>query len=185
MLFHTSSNKGIRILEPNKSTHGRSYVYALSSKVASMIFGVNHSDFDFIIDESSEGIPRISECYPGGFDEIFINKSCSVYAIKESGFQKGLTGWEPEYVSSRSTRVLDEDVIHNLHARLVKESQDGNLIIRQYSYNKEYIDMIRDHITDRLVRFNIVNSNNIDPVIQQRYGSLIRELRSQSTNYKL
>ena len=177
MLYHVSSTSNLKILVPRISTHGKAYVYAIENVVTAMLFGAKHSDFDFIIDTRNDGRPRLSECYEGGFERIFKDKTCSIYTVDRNGFKKGITGWSPEYVSENRVRILKEDHVRDLHNRLMLEEEQGNLSIRTFEDTSEYKTEIENHIKDRLIRFNIVNSNCIDPMILSRYGYLIDEIR--------
>ena len=39
MLYHASSEAGLRLLEPHISTHGKAYVYAINNKITALCFG--------------------------------------------------------------------------------------------------------------------------------------------------
>ena len=54
------------------------------------------------MDVDAEGKPVIWECCPGAFQKVYQGKGCSVYEVDDSGFQSGVTGWEPELAGGRS-----------------------------------------------------------------------------------
>ncbi|GAB6107987.1 hypothetical protein [Fusibacter bizertensis] len=177
MLYHVSRKNNLKILEPNVSTHGKAYVYAIENIVTAMLFGAPQDDFDFIIDVNNYGVPRITECYKDGFRSVYKGQSCSIYTLNRQGFKNGITGWSPEFVSENRVRVLKEEHVEDLFNRLIIEEQQENLIVRRYENNEEYELEIENHITDRLIRFNMVNCRNIDERILSRYGNIIDKLR--------
>ncbi len=175
MLYHTSSKGGIKVLQPHISSHKKPYIYALNNMVTSLIFGANHSDFDFIIDEEN-GIPVIFECYPKAFEEIFKGKSCYIYEVHEKGFKNNITGWEPEFVSENPVKTEKEAYISDLYAKLIEEENRGNLKINFYEDTKEYKQIIKEHIEDRLIRFNMLSTAKENPKLMKYFSDIIINL---------
>lgn len=156
ILYHVSAVPGLRTLRPSQSSHQRPYVYAVDILSLGLLFGAKKDDFDFLLDVNSRGIPLVCECYPGAFERIYRGKSCSVYEVEQDGFQKGITGWEPEWVSEREARVLRESTVPDLYVRLLEEERNERLVIRRYSQEQEYKKMIAGHLVDRLIRFDLL-----------------------------
>lgn len=155
MLYHVSPEAGLKTIRPHTSSHNKAYVYALRNLVAGLLFGVKHDDFDFIISTDENDIPIICECYPGALEKTFKGKSCSVYIVDESGFQDGLTSWEPELVCEREVEVITETIIEDVYQRLLEEEQKHMLKVSRYEFNDEYRGKIASHIVDRLIRFDV------------------------------
>lgn len=84
-----------------------------------------------------------------------ITKSCSIYEVKDEGFQRGMTGWSSELVCENEAEVVNEIVIEDLYQRLLEEEQKGNLKIHRYDFCEEYRKKISSHIVDRFIRFEI------------------------------
>ena len=139
---------------------------------------VSESDFDFIISTDESDNPIIYECYPDAFKKIYQGKSCSVYVVDDEGFQRGLTSWEPEFVSEKEVEVISEIVIEDLYQRLLEEEHNGNLKMFRYEFNDEYRKKIASHITDRFIRFEIDLSNCIEKDIRfaTYYKDIIKAL---------
>lgn len=175
MLYHISKTTGLKILKPQVSTHKKPYVYAVENVVTGLLFGAQHDDFDFIINEEN-GIPVITECYPNAFQSVFQGKSCSIYEIPEERFLRGMTSWSPELVSENEVSVVREISVGDLYLRLLDEETRGNLIIRRYEDSAEYKHLVSEHIADRLIRFDLVYSEN--EKLKQHYGKLIDALQS-------
>lgn len=174
MLYHISKTPGLTTLVPHVSTHRKAYVYALENVVLGLLFGAQKDDFDFLI-QSENDTAVITECYPDAFRQIYQNKSCSIYEVPEDGFLRGMTSWSPELVCEKEVPVLREIPVPDLYARLLEEEAKGNLILHRYADTTEYKQMISRHIVDRLIRFDMVYTENSR--IRQHYGKLIDALQ--------
>ena len=166
MLYHVSPKTGLKTIQPPISTHKKAYVYAIENMVTGILFGAKQDDFDFIISTDENDTPIIYECYPNAFKKIYQGKSCSVYAVDDKNFQRGLTSWDSEFVSEKEVEVMNEIVIEDLYQRLLEEEQNGNLKIFRYKFSDEYRKKIASHITDRFFRFEIDLSNCIEQDIR-------------------
>lgn len=155
MLYHVSSNMGLKMLYPHVSTHKKAYVYAIENMVTGLLFGTKKDDFDFIISADDNGIPAVYECYPDAFKNIYQDKKCSVYVVEDAGFQRGLTSWSEELVCDTEVAVQEEIIISDLYERLTEEERHGNLKVYRYEFNDEYRKKISAHIVDRLIRFDV------------------------------
>src|SRR5574344_1520591 len=103
MYYHVSKVQNLKELEPRVGTHGKAWVYATKIPSIGLVFGAQMSDFDFITQTNEKGLLELYECYPNSFDEIYTNKSCSLYELEDSGFKGGQTQWTPEFVSENIT----------------------------------------------------------------------------------
>lgn len=176
MLYHVSPAAGLAILEPRVSTHGAAYVYALQNRAAALLFGARHDDFDFLIDEEN-GLPAVYECWPGAFEAVFRNKSCTVYTVAEDGFLQGVTGWAPEWVCPRPVAVQSGESVADLAAALEAESAAGRLALHRFGNEPAYKKLIAGHITDRLLRFDRVEAAGQDPRFQTYFAGLLAALQ--------
>lgn len=173
MLYHISQIHGLKIVEPRKSTHGKSYVYAIEDLVTGLLFGVKKDDFDFIICTDEKGKPDIYECYPKAFELRYKSKSCSVYEVDDRNFKRGQTNWEPELVSDVPVHVIKEVVIDNIYDKLLEENRNGKLNIHYYKDKLVYKAFISRHIVDRLIRFDAFHLIKKDERFQLYYSKII------------
>lgn len=155
MLYHVSPEKGLKTIKPHISSHKKAYVYAIENMVTGLLFGVRMDDFDFMILTDDDGIPSVYECYPDALPKVYEGKTCSVYMVDDSGFQRGMTSWSAELVCDKEVEVIRELVIDDLYKRLLEEEQDGRLHIFRYEFCDEYRKKIAKHIVDRLIRFEL------------------------------
>lgn len=179
MLYHVSSTSGIKVLEPKKSSHGEAYVYALKNLTTALLFGAKKDDFDFLMDENEQGIPVIYECYPKAFETVYKGKSCSIYELSEDGFIAGMTNWEPELVSTNPVAVLNEIRVDDLYERLLYEAKQGKLIIHYFQDELSYKKIVSEHIVDRLIRWDLLESDIIyrDKRFSAYFADLIKALK--------
>ena len=63
----------------------------------------------------------------GCIKKIYQGKSCSVYLVDEKDFQRGLTSWNPEFVSEKEVEVISEIVIDDMYQRLLEEEHNGKV----------------------------------------------------------
>ena len=174
MLYHVSKTSDLKIIEPRKSTHKIAYVYAIENINTALLFGAKKDDFDFILYET-DGKPVVYECYKDAFKEIYSKKSCSIYELNDEGFMRNVTGWEPELVSENPAVVVKETKIDDLYRHLIDEVEAGNIILNLYENSKEYKSMISNHILDRIIRFEILDSKVPDK-LYAKFPKLIAQL---------
>ena len=185
LLYHVSEVCGLTVLKPKVSSHGKAYVYAIENLVAGLLFGAKWDDFDFLMTNDEAGRPVLYECYLDAFEGKYAGKSCSVYEVEEAGFQKGVTGWEPELVCEREVPVQREVAIDDLHDRLLVEEIQGNLILHRYRDEIPYKRRIAEHIVDRLIRFDALGRLETDERFRKHYGRIIGALRAAMDGHLL
>ena len=178
MLYHVSPTAGLRLLQPRLSSHGRPYVYALENPVTALLFGAPKDDFDFLMDQDAGGVPQVWECYPGALERVYQGKSCSIYTLEEEGFQRGITGWEPELVCCAPVPVREEKRIADLYACLTERAKQGELMLHRYQDEPAYKRLISQHIVDRLIRFDALKHLETDPRFQKYYRPIILALEA-------
>ena len=185
MLYHVSRSAGLKTLLPQTSSHGKAYVYAVDRLATGLLFGAPQDDFDLYIDNEPDGTPLVRECYPGAFEAVYRNKSCSVYEVSEQGFIKGATGWDAEYVCPEAVAVLAERPVPDLFAALEAEREKGSLVICRYSEAPAYKKLISEHIADRLIRFDALSRLETDERFQKHYKALVLALRDAMDGHLL
>lgn len=186
-LYHVSATAGLKVLRPYVSTHKMAYVYAIDNVVTGLLFGARQDDFDLMIFTDENSTPNVYECYPGAFQSVYQGKSCSIYELEDEGFQRGLTSWEPELVCGHEVEIKKEVAVADLYGRLLKEEENGAIVIYRYAFNDEYRKRISAHVIDRLIRFDVDLDNCMeqDERFSNHYGELIRALRSAMDGHLL
>lgn len=155
MLYHVSPTGGLKTLQPRVSTHGKAYVYATENMITSLLFGTKKDDFDFIICTDEKGVPVVYECYPGALEKVYRGKSCFIYRVDETDFQRGKTSWDAEQVSEKEVAVLEEIPVADMYQRLLEEEKNKMVKMHRYEHSPEYRKKIASHITVRMILFQI------------------------------
>jgi len=177
MLYHVSPTPGLTVLTPHISSHGAAYVYAIDCLATALLFGAKKDDFDFLLDVNEAGVPELWECYPHAFETIYRGKACTVYEVEATGFQQGLTGWEPEWVSTEEVPVQRAYPVENLYEALFDEVEKSRLILHQYERTPDYRRLIANHVIDRVIRLDWIERMDTDSRFQTHFSELRQSLK--------
>lgn len=173
-IYHTSKVKGLTLLEPRISTHGKAYVYGTKHVNLSLLFGgCGCGDFDGMY--GFNDIPYFYEAYPHAFYERFANQTGYVYELDPTDFLEGKTGFSAEVVSEKPVKVLSCFEIKDLYEYFMDLIAKGELDFQPYSYEEEYQNKIKEHIRDRLVRFEVYKGRNLLELCRKRFPELTKE----------
>ena len=138
VVYHGSRERGLKKLEPRKSTHGV-YVYATPSKVLALHFsGRAGDDLTYALghfDNDKKGPWELVENIPGAFEKMYSNSS-SIYSLPAVTFKDIHTGFE-EVVSEVPVDVLSEEYCENVYEGLLKAEKDGLVKIYRYPEKPE------------------------------------------------
>ena len=152
MFYHISQQKGLTELEPRASSHKQPWVYALKDSSIGLVFA-GRDGFDIKADDkftiyglTQNGVPEIYELFSGCLNEILKGKDCWIYELKDSGFKEGLTGWQPEWVSSNKTKVVGRKYVPDILKEIKKLAKKGKFIIHYYQDTPEYNKMVESRI---------------------------------------
>ena len=137
-VYHGSRVHGIKILEPQKSTHGN-YVYATSDKIIAIVMArKNGGDLIYAFGRMSKDGPYdLVERVPYAFDKMF-DTDFSLYTLDASSFKNIHTGFN-EVVSNTEVEVLKEEIYPNLKEEIEKLAIEGKIKIYRYPERPEYI----------------------------------------------
>ena len=186
-LYHVSKVPNIEVLQPKKSTHGIPYVYATSNLELGLLFGSSKSYGDFDGSYGTKnGKPYFYEAYPNALKRRFENEVCYIYEVDPTTFETGKTSFKAEVVSLEPVKVLNCKKVDDLYSYLHLLIADGKLEYKPYSESVEYVEMINEHIKDRLISFNILKNqeSQIYKFCKEKFSSLINELESSNEQNK-
>lgn len=119
-----------------------------------MLFGAPKDDFDLLIDFEN-GKPVLYECYPNALQTVYAGKKCSIYEVEETGFLKGMTGWEEELVCSVPVHVVHEEIVEDIYVQLMEAVQRNECIIHFFEQDDAYLSFIREELQERIDAFGI------------------------------
>ncbi len=174
-VYHGSIHQGLKIIRKNKSTHGKSWVYATLSKAISVIF-ISNKGSDLYYYLSGDGTENnqviLVERKEGMFKDIF-NVSGSLYTLSGKNFISGKTGWSAEVVSEFDEKVIHEEYINNVFEKLKELNNKGELKIYLYPNRPNYIPKDNSDLISKVIRWQ-KNGINID-----QFFKLYPELKEQ------
>lgn len=187
-LYHISNIPDIKILQPRKSTHGVPYVYATSNLELGLLFGSSKSygDFDGMYGTNDDK-PYFYEAYPNALKRRFENEVCYIYEVDPSTFEKGKTSFRAEVVSEKPVKVLSCLKVDDLYSHLLSLIDEGRVEYKPYKKDDlEYVEMINEHIKDRLMRFGILQNKESKyyKFCKEKFPTILDEIESNNKQRK-
>lgn len=184
-LYHVSTVPNLKVLEPRISTHGKPYVYATTNLEFALFFGGSESagDFDGIYGIKNR-IPFFYEAYIGALQRRFDGAKCYIYEVDTSTFEIDKTSFKGEAVSEKPVNVISCNEIDNLLQHLLKLNEKDKLQLHFFENTKEYKKMIDNHISDRIIRFGILDKKDsvVYKFCESHFPHLLEELNSCHKN---
>lgn len=150
IVYHGSSEHGIKRIEPKKSTHG-TYVYATPSKVLALHFSKRCGDDltyelgRFDVDEN--GPWELVENIPMALEQMYSNSS-SIYSLPAKTFKDINTGFE-EVVSEVGVDVIKEEYCESVYEGLLEAEQKGLVKIYRYPNKHSSLELDGSYILDK------------------------------------
>lgn len=156
-VYHASKNPNLTELDPNKSkhkhNHGKSFLYATTSKELAMIFSMRTTDLYTVV--SGKGTPEdpvvFVERLPGVFDR-FLHNPTTIYELSGEDFHRGGTAYDGEVVTEEKQQILGKEEIEDVYSRLIEMEKSGTVTL--YHYPDRPVDIPLDNsdlIEDRLL----------------------------------
>lgn len=175
----------IKILEPRVSTHGKAYVYATTNLNFALLFGGNESfgDFDGMYGIEN-GTPYFYETYEGALKRRFDKAECYIYEVDPQTFCEGKTSFSGEVVSESPVKTLNCEKVYNLYDYLLNLDKEGKIDLHFFENSTEYIADVEDHISDRILRFGVLNNKDgrIYKFCKERFPSILKRLEEEKQN---
>ena len=117
---------------PNKSTHGKSWVYATKDKIMSAVFlGTEGGDYTVQVGRDPEGKVFLTERFEGAF-ELRYSVSGSIYTLSSEGFLEDLTSWNEEVVNPSPVKIISEEHVNDVSKYLKESEVKGDIIISYF-----------------------------------------------------
>lgn len=156
VLYHGSKISGLKTIEPNKSTHGNSWVYATKDPVIASLFISECDDFNTAICGNGSGFYPffVVERHKDVLSKYFNGVSGSIYTIDAKNFKANLTGWSAELVSTESASVVSETKITDLLEYITDAEKKGKIKIYYYPDRPKYIPQDDSDIVAKAVEWS-------------------------------
>lgn len=175
-VYHGSTHQGLTKIKKNKSTHGKTWVYATLSKAISTIFiSTKGSDlYYYLSGDGTENNPIILvERKKDMFKDIF-NVSGSIYTLSGKNFISEKTGWSAEVISESDEDVIREEYINNVFEKLKELNEKGELKLYLYPDSPPFIPKDNSDLIPKMIRWkkrgiNIEPFFKIYPELKEKY----------------
>ena len=181
-VYHGSIHQGLKIIKRNKSTHGKSWVYATLSKAISTIFISNKGSdlYYYLSGDGTENNPvLLVERKEGMFKDIF-NVSGSLYTLSGKNFISGKTGWSAEVISESDENVIHEEHIDNVFEKLKELNDMGELKLYLYPNRPSFLPKDNSDLIPKVIRWqkrgiNIESFFKLYPELEEQYLKQLNE----------
>ena len=181
-VYHGSIHQGLKIIKRNKSTHGKSWVYATLSKAISTIFISNRGSdlYYYLSGDGTENNPvLLVERKEGMFKDIF-NVSGSLYTLSGKNFISGETGWSAEVISESDENVIHEEHIDNVFEKLKELNDMGELKLYLYPNRPPFLPKDNSDLIPKVIRWrkrgiNIETFFTLYPELKEQYLKQLNE----------
>ena len=182
-VYHASSTRGLKYLEPRESTHQQNWVYATKKIAISAMFLGNN--FDFICQTGTEkGIPHISERFEGALKHAYQEKGGVIYRLPAETFLEGKTQWSAEVVSETRVEILEEIEVKDALIFLENLAKKGELIIYKYPNKPKGFPNDKSDIIERAVDWTMKFGENTLDITEKYHPDVlentIKELKAKN-----
>lgn len=186
LVFHASSQRGLKVIEPKESTHKKAWVYATKDISTSALFMGNN--FDFICQTGIEsGKPYIFERFAGALDLAYKDKRGSIYKLNGTNFKAGHTSWSAELVSERPENVIEEISISDVLKFLYQLEMKGKLKIYQYPKTPTHVPNDKSDLVKKAVQWTIDFGNKTLDDVKKYHPDILNrvleELKKKNVKY--
>lgn len=140
-VYHGSPVGGLTHLEPRRSTHGKSWVYATKNRTIAIIHSQKWNDY--IFNESYHGQIQLelTERLPNAFEEVYKGKRSYLYYLDSANFLEGQTSFSPEVVSEKLEQILKCEVIEDTYIKLCEMAENKEVVLYRYPDRPNYIPL--------------------------------------------
>ncbi len=136
VVYHGSSKKGLKRLEPYECKHGKPYVYATKDIVTVLFFAAKGQGmFDGWIGEL-DGVPTYYEAYPNALKDRYWGKSSYCYILPADTFTNA-TGDPCEVVSETAVDIISCNEIKDVGLEFEKLEKEGKIKIVKFNTSTE------------------------------------------------
>jgi len=163
MYYHASNVKGLKVLKPHVSMHGKSWVY-FSDKKENVLIYLSNAVEKFIKDKynrplkeykkwasygfTKDGRVRIEEYYPNATELTFKGVEGYIYKVEELKDKQPLNGIKNVFVTKEETIVSDVEKIQDAYDAVLEAEKQGLIEIERYeTLSQERLQKIRKMIT--------------------------------------
>lgn len=133
-IYHSSSIQGMKKITPNKSTHGKHWIYATTTLEMSAVFlSGKGGDLTCQVGRDPETLKVfICERFKNAFRYRYDNCSGSIYLLSKEKFEENKTGWNEEVICEEEVNVIEEITIDDVKDYLLSLIHKGDILFIEY-----------------------------------------------------
>lgn len=155
--YHCSPTGGITVLEPRKpeAFDKPARVYLTTLLPMALMYGIR--SYEYTYGYTRNGQIYFSEYFPNAFEELYRNKSASLYICAPRSVEP--TKIPNEAVSQEAVPVLRELVIPDLWEAILEQERLGALVIHRYAeLSQKQLDWIHKVEADTIRDKNLLHT---------------------------
>jgi len=174
-VYHSSKTQGLKIIEPQVSTHGNSWVYAMENPEYCMMFLGSHGD---IINQTgfTDGVPYIAERFEGALEYAYKDKTGSIYTLEGLDFKAGMTTFTREVVCDHSCRVVSEEKIENALEKILQLESEGKIKIYRYPNLPEWMPADKSDLIEKVVKWAQKPGSTVLEAVKEFHPDILDEV---------
>ena len=162
VFYHGSAKINLSMIKPNKSTHGKNYIYATKYRIIALLFLARWNDF--LLTLQTEIVDNklkitLTERYENAIYELFNGKSGVIYTLKSDNFKQEKNLWEYEYISDQEEKPISSEMINNILDEIKILNQKGDLDIYYYPNRPLNIPIDDSDMIDKCIELYRLSGN--------------------------
>lgn len=168
VVYHATSQQGLRHVLPHISLHRQPWVYATTDiHLAALFVSKEGSDLSCATGLVN-GELYVYERWGGAFDVRYLGRRGSIYELPGKTFQRERTSFLGEVVSEVLVPVLRERRIPDVKAHLLELQRQGHLRIFLHHDRPHWIPRDDQDLVDKVVAWSRNNPNGSDRAYAER-----------------
>lgn len=159
MLFHGSPIKGLTVLTPHISEHGRSCVYLSANPVAAALYAVRpvgrpHSWYPYGF--GKDGVPCYTEAYPHALADVYKGKRGYLYRCTPQCTLDSCPDVPFSYISKEPVSVQAAEELSDVLAwLLLREAEGAFRVTRFFQLNTQQRSAIEKMLEEEIQRYRL------------------------------
>lgn len=174
-VYHSSKIQNLKVIEPNKSTHNETWVYAFRDPEPCMMMIGNNSDF---INQVGflNSVPYIAERFEGALEYAFNGMSGSIYKLDATDFKEGMTTFKRELVCDHECEVISEVQVENILDQLLLLEKEGKILIYKYDNFPDFIPSDKSDLVERALMWMHKPGNYVLETITKFHPDILEDI---------
>ena len=182
-VYHSSKIQDLKTIEPNISTHGKSWVYAMRKPEYCLMFIGSHGD---LINQTGffNDMPHIVERFEGALEYTYKNQSGSIYTLDATDFKSRQTSFSAEMICEHACTVVSEEKIENALISILSLESEGKLIIYKYPNIPEWMPNDKSDLVEKVVEWVGVHGISVLESVEKFHPDILDRVKKELSKLK-